>query len=102
MPPVRQFYLGYRCLPTKFWLTIGAPNPFDMWETNTFGATVHARLNVALRHNPGERTWLTAGIVRFSNGAATRYILSQIPQHGGGLFVHSKQRAGEPKPDRSA
>lgn len=56
MPPVRQFYLGYRCQPTKFWLTIGAPNPLDMWETNTFTATVHARPNVALGHNPDGRT----------------------------------------------
>jgi hypothetical protein len=47
-----KFYLGYRCLPTKFGLTIGTPNPLDMWETNTSAATFHARLNVALGGNP--------------------------------------------------
>ncbi|BBZ90632.1 hypothetical protein F07S3_04650 [Bradyrhizobium diazoefficiens] len=67
-----------------------------MWETNTFAATVHARPNVALAGNPGERTWLIARIVRFRTRAAARYLLSQIPQHRGGLFVQRQERAGEP------
>src|SRR6187402_2481568 len=45
-----ELYLRYRHLLTTICVNKPAPDPISMWETNTFAASFHARLNVALRH----------------------------------------------------
>src|SRR3954447_3647603 len=65
--------------------------PSDMWETNTFAASFHARLNVALVEDSRAKAGLTL--------PCRRYNLSQIPQHAGRLLVQGQQRPGESEPD---
>jgi hypothetical protein len=49
-----EIYLRYRHLLTLTRVIKAASDPIDMWETNTFIASFHARLNVAPQHDSGD------------------------------------------------
>jgi hypothetical protein len=47
--PVAEIYLRYHRLLTLILCHQAASDPIGMWETSTFTASFHARLNVAPR-----------------------------------------------------
>ena len=71
-------------------------DPTRIWETNTFAASCHARLNVAARYALQDNA-----VNPYARQTAICYqFVLQISQNGCWLLVQGQQRPGKPQPHR--